>query len=492
MVAKAVEQIQAPPLEWQESVDEHVARLAAWQVKMGWRSHSSFLHKDYIKPYREMLSDPANLGQPITVRLGYQYTDRKHNSSELMLLMGIVLDGTTFRPMTFTEFLRARRAEKMIANNNHAYTVIKQVTTTKFHEHTLLKLDDRSYTKSRAEWTPAKARLLSNPQVTARQVRDGQKKVEVEFRDDEGLIFRAVLDYNPFHGRDGDPVVIGGDRKLALLFPDPPDKILARHLVVETVLPEDPICCTVDAKQLTEAVAAAEKASKETYDRPELGKMLLRFGDDKLTVAASDTYRLLLADIPAAGSLSGMDMLVSPLGLKTALKGLKGDLKMAWESRRLYLSKDGVNAVAIPFTTGKFIKFENAIPKAEVNTSAKVLASDLLDGCNLMGIVGKEDANRVVLSLHEGEDAKLSAHAIRDGDMLSSYALPVQTDHRGEPFQIAFNYRYVMDFVDRVKKSTGRKKGEAEVTMEFWGPKSPMRLAGADLEYFVMPMDLLR
>lgn len=484
----------APALRWRECEEEHRARLSAWQMKLAWKFRRRLLDTNHLGTYRNQLASID--AEKVKIGLSYQYIQQpERDRSEILRSMGCKMVGREFVPMSFMEWLRQTRLEVMGEKDKQAKTHVKHVKAAlakDFGEHTLISTSRRSnHTKQAAEWTPAKSRLIVAPRVTAKQFKRGDSRIAVEFFDGDELLMEGVFNFCPFNCRSGEVSVIGGDQKIAYLYTDPPDKILAKHLVQNGPLPDTLNSCRVNVKMLSDTTTIGEKAVSKDATRPLLGKVLFRSGDDCLTIAATDTYRLLKVTVPAPGAVAGSDLSVSPFALKVALKGLKGEITVAWDGSRLYFSDDNETAVSVPYTQEKFVNINHVWPdQNKPAVEAKLLASDLVEGLTLMGIVGKEDANRVILSIGYGQ-AKLSAGGIHSmgGEMSGSYIISNQADYCWSDAKIAFNFRYLMDFVDRVKKSGG-KKTDPELTLKMWGQEKAMLWQGGGMEYLLMPMQI--
>lgn len=485
-VAETVPVAQEADLCFVETPFEHYGRMVEWRFKLPETLHKNLLSPRAVKGCRTKLENP-NTGS----YFHFQDEDRcwlGGNRDDLLLKIGVEEHAGVFKPMLFTTWLKQLRQQKMEQNDKAAAEIVDALSEMKFDGEFLVSTDMMGRSKAASGWTPQKSRLLTKPRIVAKQVGRGQVRVKLDLFDGDELVASEVLKSHPnCHLQNNDITKFGS----ITLFCQPPKKIIERHYVQHGPLPETLNSCRADVKLISEAMTVGEKAVMKDDSRPIMQKVLLRSGDDCLTVAATDTYRLLKVTVPAPGAVAGSDLSVSPFALKVALKGLKGEITVAWDSSRLYFSDDNVTAVSVPYTQEKFVNINHVWPdENKPAVEARLLASDLVEGLTLMGIVGKEDANRVVLSLGYGQ-AKLSAGGIHSmgGEMSGSYLISNQADYCWQDAKIAFNFRYLMDFVDRVKKSGG-KKSDPELTLKMWGQEKAMLWQGGGMEYLLMPMQL--
>jgi len=111
-----------------------------------------------------------------------------------------------------------------------------------------------------------------------------------------------------------------------------------------------------------------------------------------------------------------------------------------------------------------FPNFEKIIP-AESSVRIKIPSEELLKGIRLAAIFARDSANIVKLKI-AGSKLKIMANAAQVGENESEIDIEVDKGS-GEDFQIAFNFRYLLDFLT----SLGSKA--ADVTIDFTTPLAP-------------------
>ena len=218
--------------------------------------------------------------------------------------------------------------------------------------------------------------------------------------------------------------------------------------------------------------------------RPILTGALFEVRADQLIVVATDTYRLAQRTLPCAGGPEGgRKVIVSARVLNELMRILEADssdpVTVRLSERLVEFSVRSLK-IASRLIEGEYPNYEKVIP-TEQDKTVTVSREALERALRRALIVGREDAYRVVL---RGEDSvlRISASAAEIGQAEEE----VDMQLTGEPVEIAFNGRYILDMLDAA--------GSDEVRISLSGPLNPGTLRAADREdylYVLMPMQIM-
>lgn len=211
---------------------------------------------------------------------------------------------------------------------------------------------------------------------------------------------------------------------------------------------------------------------------------------NKLDVVATDTYRLALrrvtADTPGVGSLDIAEprqAIVAARCLHEVHRLLDADSD---EPVRLALTENLVEfsfgniKIASRLIEGKFPNYEKVLPSGH-DKIVLVRVADLQQALRRVLVVAREDANRAVFHV-AGEVMTVTAEHPDVGRVEEE----LEAELEGEPLEIAFNARYLLDVLEPMETERLR--------MELSGPlqAATLRPEGDDeYLYVLMPMQIL-
>src|SRR5437763_1924487 len=242
----------------------------------------------------------------------------------------------------------------------------------------------------------------------------------------------------------------------------------------------------VDPQQLLEMIEKTQFAISADETRHNLNGVFFETGQGNVRMVATDGHRLSLIERPAPGNFNLMKGVIVPR------KGL-------FELRRL-LSEDQTGTCELGFTEtsgvfrrgdvtmvmrlidGIFPDYQQVIPK-EADRTVTVDRPRLLDTLKRMSLLSSDrSTNAVRLELQEGS-LKVTSQNPDLGD--AKEEIPVS--YKGQPLQIGFNARYLMDVLQVVDT--------AQMNVELCDELSPGVLkpagepgAGARYTAVIMPM----
>lgn len=242
---------------------------------------------------------------------------------------------------------------------------------------------------------------------------------------------------------------------------------------------------TLPLEGLREAVSQVSFAAAEDETRPVLGGVYWQFKDNQYQMVATDGYRLSLKKVPfpKKEKKEKMVFLVPARSLNEMVRLSKGD------EVKVSLSEDE-NQVVFGFPQlevssrlleGEFPEYEKIIPQ-ESKTQVVVSREDFIQAVKIASVFAREAANIIVFQIDKKE-VVLTVEAPQVGENRTS--LPAQTE--GEPLKIAFNYRFLLDFLGAVPPE------EKELVWQLNTPLSPavFKLKGDESWlHIIMPVRL--
>lgn len=218
--------------------------------------------------------------------------------------------------------------------------------------------------------------------------------------------------------------------------------------------------------------------------RPILTGALFDLQPEMLTVVGTDTYRLALRHLKCdTGVEQEQKMIVSArvLGELMRILDAEGDdpVTIRFSERLVEFEIRNVK-VASRLIEGEFPNYEKVIPDQQDKRLLVQIAA-LEQALRRAMIVARDDANRVVLR-GEGSTLQISAASPDVGSVEEK----VEMELEGEPVEIAFNVRYMLDMLETA--------GSEQVVMNLSGALNPgtVRPAGReDYIYVLMPMQIM-
>ena len=251
-----------------------------------------------------------------------------------------------------------------------------------------------------------------------------------------------------------------------------------------------PIAGSVPAGTFAAAVAQVVVAAGRDDTLPVLTGVRVEIEGDRLTLAATDRYRLAMrelawrpegSDLPAAALVPGRTL----ADAAKALAGDEGDVTIALGSGATGESLIGFANDARRTTTrlldGEYPRYRSLIPDGH-EALASVPTATLIDALRRVALVAQR-TSPVRLSFESGS-LLLEAGT---GDEAQA-AERLEVEFTGEPLTIAFNPTFLLDGLGALDNPTAR--------LAFTDPKRPAVLTGGDGEggdaysYLLMPVRL--
>lgn len=240
----------------------------------------------------------------------------------------------------------------------------------------------------------------------------------------------------------------------------------------------------VGVNLLRESLSNAIVATQFSEVRPEISGVFFSLGGNKMTLVATDSFRLAEVTIGTGQFHSSLGEIAATIPLKTATEVLKilgsvkeGEVEIFIDQNQV-LFEAGENYIISRLIDGNFPDYQAIIPK-EVKNEVSLNREEMISAVKLARVFAGR-ANDVALSV--GDNKKfLEVYSSDAAIGENRYRIPIKL--KGEKFKISFNWRYLMD---------GLKiyKGE-EIILGVNDPERPVAVRGPGeplLLYIVMPI----
>lgn len=222
---------------------------------------------------------------------------------------------------------------------------------------------------------------------------------------------------------------------------------------------------SVPLEKLGQAVNLVSFAAADDDTRPVLSAVNWQFGDEEYRMVTTDGYRLSLKDVSKIDvNESGKAFLIPARSLTEIIRLTNKEKKI-----KVGLTKDENQVVFVlpqlqltsRLIEGEFPDYQEIIPD-EVGTTVEVDKAEFLSAVRAASVFARESANVVKFSIKD-KKMVISANAPSVGENKNE----IEAEIKGEKLEIAFNYRFLIDFLQAVPV------GEEVIVMEFNQPLSP-------------------
>jgi DNA polymerase III subunit beta len=235
---------------------------------------------------------------------------------------------------------------------------------------------------------------------------------------------------------------------------------------------------TLDANMLLETVAAVGRAVSRDEARPVLTGILVRFGDGKLVMAATDSYRLSYKETPVEGSPPELEAIVPARALEELrrLASAGGTIELGVQENQVIFGVDGT-WLTTRRIEGQFPKFDELKPK-DFKYEVSLPREELLEVVRRTSVMAHRNSP-LRLRFAEGE-VTVWTQTVDVGEARET--LPVHFN--GEPLEIGFNADFLRDGIESA--------GGDELRLRLIDPLRPGLIQGPDDDfwYLIMPIRL--
>jgi len=211
--------------------------------------------------------------------------------------------------------------------------------------------------------------------------------------------------------------------------------------------PEGAPVGTFDAAALSAAISQVTRAASHDEARPVLTGTLIDATPDKVTLVATDSYRLAVRDIPWRGPAEKIRRVVPARALIEAARAADsgGEVEITLGESQAAFAVAG-RRLTTRLIEGEFPNWNQLIP-AELPNTMRIDREAFAEAVRRVGILAQSGAPvRIELS---ADGARLAAGSQDVGEASEL----VDGKYEGEPLTVAFNPAYLLDGVNAVEGS---------------------------------------
>ena len=249
-------------------------------------------------------------------------------------------------------------------------------------------------------------------------------------------------------------------------------------------------------KVFAKCVSRVAFGAAQDEGRPILTGVLCEFGKDRLSMVATDGYRLSYQEIPVSEAPKGVDIkvVVPARAISEVAKILTENLEDENENLSIVIS-DNLNQVNfkvgnIEFTSrlieGEFPNWQKIIPTS-FTTKVKLSKVELAKLVKVASIFARDSASIIRLKLENvsgGQGSTLAVFA--NAAQVGSSDAQIETQMAGKGGEIAFNFRYLLEVLSVMDDEV--------VNFEMIESLNPGRITGEDEKdsffHIIMPVRL--
>ena len=257
---------------------------------------------------------------------------------------------------------------------------------------------------------------------------------------------------------------------------------------------EDQPTVSLDQALCKELIGQVAFGAARDDTRPVLAGVSLELEDDRVTLAASDGFRLVMRDATLEQEIGDPVKVIIPARALQELERILGDDDGAVEmtvtpNRSQVLFRAGDVNLVSRLIEGQFPNVRNFVPKSYA-TKIVVARQAFADAMRRVSLFARESANVVRLEVETGENGE----GLNPGRlMIEAQAQDLGESHdeldasiEGESTHLAFNAEYLNEFANAlaggtIDPETDKLKDIDEVVVEITGPLSPWRRPGRRL-----------
>jgi len=218
--------------------------------------------------------------------------------------------------------------------------------------------------------------------------------------------------------------------------------------------------------------------SRSAADRLVLTGVLVRFGDGKLVMAATDSYRLAVKETAIEGSVPDLEAIVPARALTelARIAGGVGAVELGVHENHV-LFRAGDVLLTTRRIDGQFPDYRQLIPE-QFEHEVRLARAELLDVVRRIAVMAQRNLP-LRLRFAEGE-LTISVQAQDLGEARETMPAP----YTGEAMEIGFNAEFLRDGIESVEAD--------EIALRLISPLRPglIRSEEDDFQYLIMPIRL--
>ena len=251
------------------------------------------------------------------------------------------------------------------------------------------------------------------------------------------------------------------------------------------LIPEvkDAPICSVSGKILEEAIPQVIVAAAIDETRPVLSGICFKFTQNKLKLAATDSYRLAENTIPLEQKLKADQTVIVPLKtiqeIGRVLAGTASEnVKISISENQIRFAVNDDVEIISRLIEGNFPNYEQIIPQ-NYNTKVKMDFEDFQSALKIVSLFAKESANNIKIKLEKGKNLEITAQA----EQVGTSKARAKAEISGDDLELSFNSKFVLDGLNAIKRG--------KINFDLSGKLSPAKLIVADSKnyfYIIMPL----
>jgi DNA polymerase-3 subunit beta len=208
--------------------------------------------------------------------------------------------------------------------------------------------------------------------------------------------------------------------------------------------------CVLEASSLSKAVERVVFASARDSLRPVLTGVLWEFGKKKIRLVATDGFRLAVEELQAETKADQINLLVpSRVVMEVVRLATGGNVSIGHlaATNQIYFMIGEIQVVS-QLLSGNFPDYGKILPK-EFSTEISISKDELLQAIKATHIFARDNSNMVKWLIEEGKLVLLSSSPER-----GECRVEVPVSLTGDPLEIIFNAKYVLDYLSIVEGET--------------------------------------
>lgn len=245
-------------------------------------------------------------------------------------------------------------------------------------------------------------------------------------------------------------------------------------------------CFELDLNVLTQAISQIAFSAAIDDSRPVLTAILCQFTSENLTIVATDGFRLSFKNIklttPINLKTDQITFLIPAKSLLEVTKLAKNNSKikigLTVDEHQVVFVLDDVELIS-RLIEGDYPDYKRIIPES-FTTKIFINKDEFTQAVKIASVFAKESANIVRLNI-KSNSIELTANAPQIGQNKASVDAKIE----GEGLEIAFNYKFLMDFLNVCKSQ--------EIVIELNESLTPAffhDLSDKDFSHIIMPVRL--
>lgn len=203
-----------------------------------------------------------------------------------------------------------------------------------------------------------------------------------------------------------------------------------------------------EMEKLKSAIDRVAMSASKDDSRPVFTGMLWIFEGGKVTLVATDGYRLGIDEIKPEGEMSKelKKLIIPARSLQELVRVIDKDGKSKIEikieeDKQQVMFRVGEIELVSRLLAGEFPSYQAILPSTE-KTKAEFDREELTEAVKRSAIFARESANIIKLQITDGK-CKVSSNSEQSG----SSETEIDTKQTGEPLVVAFNSRYLLDYL---------------------------------------------